>query len=100
MLYSYIGILVRRPAEYRGATPINLERGRVPAYGILDLNSSFRILHNLEARLSLNNLANKQYFHQRPVMYPGPGIWPSEGRNYSLTFCFVYNYAHEEIILD
>jgi Fe(3+) dicitrate transport protein len=57
--------------------------GIVPAYGILDINSSFRITKNLEARLNINNVTDKQYFTKRPTFYPGPGVWPSDGRNFS-----------------
>lgn len=36
----------------------------------------------------INNAANKHYFTKRPTFYPGPGIWPSDGRcvNVSLGF--------------
>lgn len=58
--------------------------GLVPAYGILDLNAGFRLSQHLEFRANLNNATDKMYFTKRPAFYPGPGIWPSEGRN----FCF------------
>jgi Fe(3+) dicitrate transport protein len=57
--------------------------GLVPAYGLLDLNATFRISKNIEARANANNLLDKQYFTKRPQFYPGPGVWPSEGRNFS-----------------
>lgn len=60
--------------------------GLVPSYGILDFNASFRFTKNLEFRLAINNLADKQYFTKRPTFYPGPGVWPSEGRNFSGSF--------------
>lgn len=59
--------------------------GLVPAYSIIDLNAGYRYSANLEIRASLNNLANKSYFTKRPSFYPGPGIWPSDGRNFSIT---------------
>ena len=55
--------------------------GLVPSYGLLDINSSVRISKNLECRININNITNKQYFTKRPSFYPGPGIWPSEGRS-------------------
>ncbi len=58
--------------------------GLVPSYGLLDLNASYRI-HKLTFRLSINNLTDKQYFTKRPTFYPGPGIWPSDGRSVVLT---------------
>lgn len=57
--------------------------GLVPAYGLLDLNATFRISKNIEARVNANNVLDKQYFTKRPQFYPGPGVWPSEGRNFS-----------------
>lgn len=59
--------------------------GLVPSYGLLDLNATFRFSKNLELRLSLNNVLDKQYFTKRPQFYPGPGVWPSEGRNFNST---------------
>ena len=59
--------------------------GLVPGYSILDANASMRISKTLEIKLSCNNLTNKQYFTKRPTFYPGPGIWPSEGRSFSAT---------------
>jgi len=59
--------------------------GVVPAYGLLDMNAAIRVSKNLELRMAVNNLADKQYFTKRPLFYPGPGIWPSDGRSGSVT---------------
>lgn len=59
--------------------------GLVPAYGIWDLNFTYKISKQITIKGSLNNLNNKQYFTKRPLFYPGPGIWPSDGRNGLLT---------------
>lgn len=59
--------------------------GLVPAYCILDMNAAFRISKNLELKMTVNNAANKQYFTKRPLFYPGPGVWASDGRNGSIT---------------
>jgi Fe(3+) dicitrate transport protein len=59
--------------------------GLVPAYGLLDVNLSYRIYDNMKLRLSANNLTNEQYFTKRPTFYPGPGIWPSDGQSVVLT---------------
>lgn len=40
---------------------------------------------NLEFKMSLNNITDKQYFTKRPSFYPGPGIWSSDGRNVTFT---------------
>jgi Fe(3+) dicitrate transport protein len=63
------------PPAATGAT------GLVPSYGLLDLNAIVRISSTFECRFNLNNATNKQYFTKRPMFYPGPGVWPSEGRN-------------------
>jgi Fe(3+) dicitrate transport protein len=59
--------------------------GIVPSYGLLDMNAAFRISKNLELKMALNNCANKQYFTKRPLFYPGPGVWSSDGRNGTAT---------------
>lgn len=59
--------------------------GLVPSYGLLDIGSAFRVLGNVEVRVNINNITNKQYFTKRPSFYPGPGIWPSEGRNFNVS---------------
>lgn len=68
------------PAKATGAV------GLVPSYALLDLNASFRFSKNLEARINVSNVTDKQYFTKRPTFYPGPGVWPSEGRNGSVSF--------------
>ena len=45
--------------------------GLVPSYGILDMNASFRFSKNLEARVNVSNVTDKQYFTKRPTFYPG-----------------------------
>ncbi|HRJ31543.1 MAG TPA: TonB-dependent receptor [Cyclobacteriaceae bacterium] len=54
--------------------------GLVPGYGLFDLNSTF-VFHSFTVRINVNNITNKQYFTKRPTFYPGPGIWPSDGRS-------------------
>lgn len=60
--------------------------GLVPSYGIFDLNSTIKITNKFEIKASINNIFDKQYFTKRPLFYPGPGIWPSNGRNASIAF--------------
>jgi Fe(3+) dicitrate transport protein len=86
VLYSYTGATYAdalntvQPLKTTGAV------GVVPSYGILDVNASFRFSKNLETRINVSNLTNKQYFTKRPTFYPGPGVWPSDGRNFSASF--------------
>ncbi|MBL7827167.1 MAG: TonB-dependent receptor [Saprospiraceae bacterium] len=86
LLYSYTA------KSY--ADPLNTETpnatgtvGLVPAYGLLDVNASLKV-NKLLFRLSVNNVADKQYFTKRPTFYPGPGIWPSDGRSVVLSVGF------------
>jgi Fe(3+) dicitrate transport protein len=59
--------------------------GIVPAYGIADINAGISLHHNLQVRLNAGNILNRRYFTKRPQLYPGPGIWPSDGRTFSIT---------------
>ena len=60
-------------------------RGFTTGYGIFDFNASFRTNTIFTVRTGINNILNKQYFTKRPTFYPGPGIWPSDGRNAYVT---------------
>ncbi|MEO6037449.1 MAG: TonB-dependent receptor, partial [Saprospiraceae bacterium] len=84
VLYSYTA------ASY--ANPLNTvvpsadgAVGLVPDYGLLDLNATFRTSRHLTFRFNLNNLTNTQYFTKRPAFYPGPGLWPSDGRSVNVS---------------
>ena len=55
--------------------------GTVPAYGIWDFNCVYRFRERYVLRFGVNNFANRQYFTKRPTMYPGPGVWSSDGRS-------------------
>jgi Fe(3+) dicitrate transport protein len=61
-------------------------RGIVPAYHVFDFNFALRINELLNVRLGLNNVMNTQYFTKRPTIYPGPGVWSSDGRSLVATF--------------
>jgi Fe(3+) dicitrate transport protein len=84
-LYSYTSesyadaLNTVKPPAATGAT------GLVPSYGILDFNSTIKLTKSLDFRLNVNNVLNKQYFTKRPSFYPGPGIWPSEGRSINIS---------------
>lgn len=87
-LYSYTAesfadaLNTREPQKGTGAV------GLVPSYGLLDLNVAVRFSHTLEWRLGCSNVTDKNYFTKRPLFYPGPGVWPSDGRNWSTTITF------------
>lgn len=61
--------------------------GLIPAYEIMDLSLSYQFKwFKLEG--TVNNLANRMYFTRRATAYPGPGILPSDGRTFYITFQF------------
>ena len=59
--------------------------GLVPSYHLVDLSLSVNAFKNVKLTLNVNNAFDKQYFTKRPQFYPGPGIWPSDGRTWSCT---------------
>lgn len=65
--------------------PADGSKGFTPEYSIWDFNVSCRINDFISIRSGVNNLLNTQYFTKRPTFYPGPGIWPSDGRNGYIT---------------
>lgn len=84
LLYSYAA------KSYADAlntvTPsVNGSVGLVPSYGLFDINTSCHINSRMVVRFNINNVFNKQYFTKRPTMYPGPGIWSSDGRGISVS---------------
>ncbi|MES2874160.1 MAG: TonB-dependent receptor [Bacteroidota bacterium] len=63
--------------------------GLVPSYHLVDFNGKINISSTINLRLNVNNAFDKEYFTKRPQFYPGPGIWPSDGRTYSATLGFL-----------
>lgn len=59
--------------------------GLVPSYGILDFNGTYRLNGVILIKANCNNALNTMYFTKRPQFYPGPGIWSSDGRGFSLS---------------
>lgn len=63
--------------------------GLIPAFYVMDLSASYNWKwFGLEG--GVNNLTNNMYFTRRATAYPGPGIIPSDGRNFYLTLQFKY----------
>jgi Fe(3+) dicitrate transport protein len=60
--------------------------GIVPAYGLWDFNCAYRFNGRYLLKIGVNNFSNRQYFTKRPAMYPGPGIWSSDGRSVVVSF--------------
>ncbi|MGB8195355.1 MAG: TonB-dependent receptor, partial [Chitinophagaceae bacterium] len=68
--------------------PASGARGFTPSYSVWDFNASGRINALFTVRAGVNNIFDKHYYTKRPTFYPGPGIWPSDGRNAYVTLGF------------
>lgn len=63
---------------------VNALFGEIPAYYVSDLSAKYaRSYYKIE--LGVNNVFNHSYFTRRASGYPGPGIIPSDIRNYYLS---------------
>ena len=58
--------------------------GEIPSYMISDVDVSYDFKYFI-LNFGVNNLLNENYFTRRATGYPGPGILPSDGRNFYLT---------------
>jgi len=58
--------------------------GEIPSYRIMDFSLSYSY-RRFQLETGINNLLDANYFTRRATGYPGPGIIPSEPRNYYLT---------------
>jgi Fe(3+) dicitrate transport protein len=62
----------------------NAITGLIPAYTIFDVSAQYTYkFMNLSA--GINNFTNQYYFTRRAEGYPGPGILPSDPRNFYVT---------------
>ncbi len=59
--------------------------GIVPAYTLVDVTGSLTLTRLLRLTGGVNNAFDRQYFTKRPQFYPGPGVWPSDGRSIYLS---------------
>ena len=85
MLYSYVSQTFSDPANTITPTS-NGANGIVPHYGILDINASLLVKGMYTLRFGANNILNHQYFTKRPLIYPGPGVWSSDGQGFVFSF--------------
>ena len=79
LLVSYVSDSFADPLNTVDPPP-NGAVGVVPAYTVVDLNAALQASEWLRFRVGVNNLFDEQYFTKRPEFYPGPGVWPSDGR--------------------
>lgn len=84
LLYSYTSSTFS-DALNTVAPPASGAKGFTPAYALWDFNATLRTNSVFSIRAGVNNIFNNQYFTKRPTFYPGPGIWPSDGRNIYVT---------------
>lgn len=63
----------------------NAVTGIVPAYSIMDLSAKYNYKKKWILETGINNLSDARYFTRRASGYPGPGIIPSDARNFYLT---------------
>ncbi|HMX82048.1 MAG TPA: TonB-dependent receptor [Saprospiraceae bacterium] len=80
VLHSYVSESFADPLN-TVTPPKNGSVGLVPEYHLIDAGFSYIVSKNFQLRLNVNNLLNKSYFTKRPEFYPGPAIWPSDGRS-------------------
>ena len=64
--------------------------GVLPKYNVLDLSFSY-FINNLRFEFGINNILDEHYFTNRATGYPGPGIIPSQNRNYFITVQYKFN---------
>lgn len=58
--------------------------GKVPAYYVIDFSCSY-LYKWFKLECGVNNVLDRSYFTRRASGYPGPGILPSDGRNFYVT---------------
>ena len=63
----------------------NGQTGLIPAYNILDIAATYRAGDKYTFRAGVNNVTDKRYFTRRAGGYPGPGLMPSDARNFFVT---------------
>ncbi len=59
--------------------------GEIPAYSVWDASISYG-LREWSFEIGCNNFLNRNYYTRRATGYPGPGIIPSMGRSFYVTF--------------
>ena len=62
--------------------------GEIPAYFVVDFSARYAFKKYFQLECGVNNLLNASYYTRRATAYPGPGILPSDGRNFYLTLQF------------
>lgn len=58
--------------------------GIVPGYTLTDVDGAIHATARMDISFGVSNVFDAQYFTKRPQFYPGPGVWPSDGRAWHL----------------
>ncbi len=64
------------------APSTNGQTGLVPGYALIDISATYRMNDKFNVRGGINNAGDKRYFTRRAGGYPGPGLMPSDARNF------------------
>jgi Fe(3+) dicitrate transport protein len=64
----------------------NGQVGLIPAYTVADITATYKFTKAFNIKTGINNLSNENYFTRRSGGYPGPGILPSDGRTFFVSF--------------
>ncbi len=59
--------------------------GIIPAYTVGDVSFNWKFTESFHLKGGINNVANARYFTRRAGGYPGPGLMPSDARNFFLS---------------
>ena len=62
--------------------------GEIPAYFVMDFSARYAFKRFFQLEAGVNNCLNASYYTRRATAYPGPGILPSDGRNFYFTLQF------------
>ncbi|HQX45200.1 MAG: TonB-dependent receptor [Saprospiraceae bacterium] len=87
LLFSYVDESFSDPLNTIQPTS-NGAKGIVPDYAIWDFNLAYKFAKRFILRAGVNNFLNTSYFTKRPVIYPGGGIWSSDGRSFVCSIGF------------
>ncbi len=82
LLYSYMSRQFSDAQNTISPTQ-NALFGEIPSYSVVDLSTKYE-KERIVIEAGINNLFDRSYFTRRATGYPGPGIIPSDKRNYYL----------------
>lgn len=82
--WSYVGEVFTDAANTLQPTT-NAQSGQIPGYALLDASVKYVVSEALNVQFSANNVLDTQYATRRSGGYPGPGLLPGTGRNFTLS---------------